>query len=236
MTSPHRPRVLLADDHPVVCQGFRDMLAPTCDVVAMVHHGLDVVEAVERHRPDILLLDLGLPGKSGADVLRELQTLHPALPVMIVSMHSERVFAEESLRAGARGYAVKSVSGDELREAVRSVLAGKIWVSETLRDTRRHRSLAMREVEDYGVTPAMLAMLTDRQREVLRLIGQGFTTLGIAERMGLTEKGVEYHRSALKKELGLGTHAALVRYAALYVERAAGQEQEPPDPPGEPAG
>lgn len=223
----HRPRVLLVDDHPMVCEGMRGVLAPAFEVVGMVHDGRDVTDAVRRLAPEVVLLDLGLPGKSGVEVLRELRAGHPGLRVLVVSMHAERVFAEESLRAGADGYLIKSAEPRELHEALRSVLAGQRYVTPALRWRVHGRDEAAGDVGaaqegESGSVHQALAQLTDRQREVLRLIGQGCTTPEIAEALGIVEKTVEYHRTLLKKTLGLPSHAALVRYAALYAGPGSG--------------
>lgn len=219
------PRVLLVDDHPMVCAGMRGVLTPAFEVVGMVHDGRDVAPAVQRLHPDIVLLDLGLPGKSGVEVLRELRELHPALMIVVVSMHAERVFAEESLRVGANGYLVKSAEPRELHEALGTVLKGERYVTPLLRWRAHHRGEALTDVEApqdpaAGGASQALAQLTDRQREVLRLIGQGCTTSEIASALGVVEKTVEYHRATLKKVLALPSYAALVRYAALYAQGA----------------
>lgn len=220
MTEPRRARVLLVDDHPMVCEGMRGVLAPRFDVVGAVHDGREVGEAVRKHRPDLVLLDLGLPGRSGVEVLREIRRDHPAVRILVVSMHAERVFAEESLRAGAGGYLVKSADPAELHEAIDTVLAGKRYVTPLLRWRVHHREASLEDMElpqsgDAAGAQA-IAQLTDRQHQVLRLIGRGATTGEIAESLGVVEKTVEYHRGVLKKVLGLPSYAALVRYAALY--------------------
>jgi DNA-binding NarL/FixJ family response regulator len=223
VTPVRHPKVLLVDDHPMVCAGMRGVLTPAFDVVGMVHDGRDVADAVRRLTPDVVLLDLGLPGKSGVEVLRELRQAHPSVKVLVVSMHAERVFAEESLRAGADGYLVKSAEPRELHEALGAVLEGRRYVTPLLRFRVHGREEAIGDVGaphegDTGAASQALAQLTDRQRQVLRLIGQGCTTAEIAHALGVVEKTVEYHRAILKKVLSLPSYAALVRYAALYAE------------------
>ncbi|MBX6330802.1 MAG: response regulator transcription factor, partial [Gemmatimonadaceae bacterium] len=122
-------RLLLADDHPMMCEGLRAILEPENQVVGVVHDGREVPGAVTRLEPDLVLLDISLPGRNGLDLARELHRTHPELKTMILTMHSERLYADEALRAGARGFVVKLAAGSELRFAVSEVLAGRTYVT-----------------------------------------------------------------------------------------------------------
>jgi DNA-binding NarL/FixJ family response regulator len=210
-----RTRVLLVDDHPLVCQGVRAILELMYDVVGMVYDGNDVLPAVRRLRPDLVLLDLGLPGKLGLDVCRELKTEFPAIKVLVVSMQAEKIFVEEAMRAGASGFLVKLASDRELLSAVSEVMAGRPYRNLDLEVKTRPAS-----TETAGTAQQRLhdplSMLSRRQRQVFILMGQGKTTKEIADALGVETKTVEFHRSKMEKALGLKNARALMR---LCMER-----------------
>ncbi len=212
----YRHRVLLVDDHPLVCQGLKALLEPTYEVVGMVHDGSKVLEAATKLRPDLVLLDLGLPGKLGLDVCRELKASFPSLKVLVVSMQAERIYTDEALRAGAAGFLLKLSSEKDLLAAISEVLAGRIYRNLKLEHrTRPPHS----EVGPAGTATRLtdpLDMLSHRQRQVFELMGHGKTTREIAEALGVEVKTVEYHRAKMEKALGLKNARALMR---LSMER-----------------
>ncbi|MEP6573308.1 MAG: response regulator transcription factor [Gemmatimonadota bacterium] len=211
------PRLLLVDDHPMVCQGLRMLLEPWCQVVGMVHHGNDVMAMVTRTRPDAILLDLSLPGKNGITITKELRAEGILPRILIVTMHAERVYVDEALNAGADGLILKTAAAPELRLAIGEILAGRRYVTPQL----PRQGPPQVKLEETGEIGHPLARLTERQRQVLRLIGEGLSSAEIAERLELSLKAIEYHRATLRETLALTTQAALVRFAALY---AAGGE------------
>lgn len=192
------PRLVLADDHELMCEGLRALLEPEFDVVGVVHRGEDVLAAVEGLRPDVLLLDISLPGKSGLEVARELTRSHPELKILMLTMHAGTLWVDESLRAGARGFVGKQAGGEELRRAVSEVLAGRVYISPRM-------AFDARTTDTIPLTP--------RQLEVLRLVARGWPTAEIARQLGVTPKAVEFHRARIRQALGLSSNAALVRYA-----------------------
>jgi len=204
-----RPRLLLADDHSLLCEGLRSILEPANDVVGIVHDGREVAAAVERLRPDLVLLDISLPGRNGLELARELRVTYPELHLMMLTMHAERLYADEALRAGARGFMLKLASGAELRFAVSEVLAGRTYVTPLLPAA----SAAVPAGDPTAPLATDAHALTPRQVEVLRLIGRGLTTAEIAHELAVSEKAVEFHKARLKRALGLSSNASLVRYA-----------------------
>jgi DNA-binding NarL/FixJ family response regulator len=207
----HRPTLILADDHALMTEGLRVMLEPEHEIVDVVRDGLHVVAAVEFHRPDLVLLDLSLPGRSGLEIAAELHARMPATRVLIVTMHADRIYADEALRAGASGYVLKLARAEELRHAIAEALAGRQYVTPLLSE---HTAPGAARTEPRGLPDAGgLLALTERQREVLRLIAQGRTTHEIAAALEVSPKAVEFHRVRIKKVLGLSSTAALVRYA-----------------------
>jgi DNA-binding NarL/FixJ family response regulator len=220
-------RLLLADDHPMMCEGLRAILEPANQVVGVVHDGREVPAAVTLLEPDLVLLDISLPGRNGLDLARELHQTHPELKTMILTMHAERLYADEALRAGARGFVVKLAVGSELRFAVSEVLAGRTYVTSLLAGSPVSPMEDMRGADgaargngagvvvgSEGASGAIRSHgLTPRQLEVLRLLAKGCTTAEIASELGLTQKGVEFHKARIKRALGLNSRAALVRFA-----------------------
>lgn len=204
-------RLLIADDHPMMCDGLRTILEPVNEIVGIVHDGREVAEAVDRLEPDLVLLDISLPGVNGLELARQLKRSHPDLKTMMLTMHSDRLYADEALRAGASGFVVKLASGNELRFAVAEVLAGRTYVTPLVSASG---ASAVREVNEADeAAPGSGHALTPRQLEVLRLIARGAATPEIAHELGVSVKAVEFHKVRLKRALGLSTNAALVRFA-----------------------
>ena len=205
-----RHRLLLVDDHPLVAQGMKAMLEPRYEVVGLVHDGAKALEAALRHRPDLVLLDLNLPKRMGLDICRDLVRLEPAPKVIIVSMQAEKIYADESFRAGASGFVVKLSSDADLLLAVETVLAGGSYRNPKF----EARSRPMQGVASRLTDP--LDILSRRQRQVFVLMGHGKTTQEIADLLGLETKTVEFHRVKLEKALAIRNVRAL---QALSMER-----------------
>ena len=174
-------------------------------------------QAIEARRPDLVLLDISLPGKSGLEVIKDLQALAPGLPVLVLSMHDETLYAERVLRAGARGYVMKQEGGKRIMEAIRVVLADKVAVSEKM-SARIMDTFTGHRTE----TTASVSSLSDREFEVFQLLGRGRSTKEIAEQLHLSGKTVEVHRVNIKAKLKLATSPELVHYAVRWVESEAG--------------
>ncbi|MGE0440904.1 MAG: response regulator [Gemmatimonadales bacterium] len=210
-----RPRILLADDHALVCQGMKALLEPTYDVVGMVHDGAQVVDRVLALKPDLLLLDLLLPNRLGLEVCRDLAQVAPRTKILVVSMQTERIYVDEAFRAGAQGFVVKLSSDADLLTAVATVLAGGQYRNP--RFEARTRPVAEEGRED--ATSRLndpLEVLSRRQRQVFALMGHGKTTQEIADLLGVETKTVEFHRVKLERALGIKHVRALHQ---LSIER-----------------
>ncbi len=205
-----RHRLLLVDDHPLVAQGMKAMLEPRYEVVGLVHDGAKALEAVVRHRPDLVLLDLNLPNRMGLDICRDIAGLEPAPKVIIVSMQAEKIYSDESFRAGASGFVVKLSSDADLLRAVEIVLAGGSYRNPKF----EARSRPMPSVASRLTDP--LDILSRRQRQVFVLMGHGKTTQEIAGLLGIETKTVEFHRVKLEQALAIKSVRAL---QALSMER-----------------
>jgi DNA-binding NarL/FixJ family response regulator len=182
-----------------------------CGEAGDAHEALDKVAAL---KPDLVLTDISLPAKSGLELIKDVQAMHPGVLILVLSMHDESLYVERVLRAGARGYVMKQEGGKKIAQAIRDVLDGKISVSEKM-SAKILEIFSGRRDEAAG---SPVEKLTDREFEVLQLIGQGLDTKQLAEKLCLSTKTVEAHRANIKTKLKLATMSELIRYAVRWVE------------------
>lgn len=203
--------ILLADDHPVILRGLRDLFDAHQDlrVVAAETDALEVSAAVELLKPNVLVVDLMMPGASGIEIIRQVSQHSPDTYSVILSMHSNVAYVWEALCNGALGYVLKCVEGEELVRAVREVSAGRRYLSPPLSagEVEKYAQL----VRQRGLDP--LDMLTGRERQVLSLAAEGHTSGQIADMLQIGTRTVESHRASLLHKLGLRHQTDLVRYA-----------------------
>ena len=203
-------RVLLADDHTLVRAGIRGLLQRLHDleVVGEAEEGHEALRLAETLHPDVVLMDVGMPGLNGLEVAGRLAAEDPTIRVIILSMHTSEEFVLRALRAGCAGYLVKSSAVSELEVAIRSVARGETYLSPVV---------SKRVVDDYvsrtGGAAGPIDALTPRQREVLQLVAEGNTSKDIAQKLHLSVKTVEAHRAQLMERLGVHDLAGLVRFA-----------------------
>lgn len=209
-------RLLIVDDHPMMRNGLAQLIDNEGDlkVLAQADNAGQALNAVAKHKFDLALVDISLPDKNGLELIKDIRALHPGLPILVVSMHDEMIYAERVLRAGARGYIMKQEGGQKFLQAIRQVLAGQVYVSE---------KMSARILENFsghqpGAAESPVRRLSDREFEVFQLIGQGVSTSEIAVRLHLSVKTVEVHRANIKQKLGLGTATELVRYAVRWLD------------------
>lgn len=174
----------------------------------------EALGALPGARPDIILADLTMPGRSGLEFVKDLLATAPQLAILVVSMHDETVYAERALRAGARGYIMKEAGGEAVVTAIRQILAGQAYVSPAM-SARILENLSGKKPR--GST-SPIEKLSDREFEVFQLIGQGKSTRDVAEQLHLSSKTVDVHRSHIKEKLGLHDTTALIRHAVRWVE------------------
>lgn len=203
-------RVVVADDHTVVRQGLCALLGtqPSIEVVGQTGEGLAVADLVNRTKPDVLLLDLMLPNVSGFDITRQVLKLHPKCRVLILSMHATKAYIAEALRSGAAGYALKASDTGEILHAIEEVAAGKRYLPSSIsdKDLEPYASRETGEFDSYET-------LTNRERQVLKMVAEGLTNALVAEKLQISPRTVEIHRANAMRKLDLANHAALVRYA-----------------------
>jgi len=209
-------RVLIVDDHPMMRQGLAQLIdnEPDLEVVAEADTGGQGLDIVVQQKLDLAVLDISLPDRNGLELIKDIRSVKPELPVLIISMHDEALYAERMLRAGARGYIMKQEGGHKLLQAIRQVLTGQIYVSEKM-SARILETFSGRQSEKSA---SPVARLSDREFEVFQLIGQGKGTKEIAQHLNLSVKTVEVHRARIKEKLTLLTATDLVRYAVRWTE------------------
>jgi len=208
-------RVLLVDDHPIVRQGLRRLIdnEPDLEVCGEVESVRDARQAIRALAPDAVVADISLRDGDGIELVTDVRAHHPSLPVLVLSMHDEAIYAERLLGAGASGYIMKQAASEQFIEALRRVLAGDIWVSAAV-GSRMQRRLAAGEA-DPAASP--IDSLSNRELQILRMIGRGLSTRQAAGTLNLSVKTIESHRQRIKRKLGLATGAQLVQYAAAWV-------------------
>jgi DNA-binding NarL/FixJ family response regulator len=216
MSSPTpRRRVLVIDDHPVVRRGLRELIAgePDLEMAGEASSRAEALQWLRSERPDLVLLDLSLGSVvEGLELVKELHSARPGLPILVTSMHDEEIYAERVLRTGARGFVGKHESPEVFLERIRTVLGGGIAVSKDL-----SLSLVRRAVHQERHDDSRAMRLSDRELEIFALIGEGVGTREIAQRLGVSPKTVETHRERIKAKLGVTTASELVARAVRFL-------------------
>ena len=211
----HKIKVLLADDHAILRAGLKMLLDAEADmeVVGEAENGVVAIQKTEELKPDVVLMDITMPELNGLHATREIIQAHPDAKVLVLTVHDDESYLRQLLRAGASGYVVKKAADTELTAAIRSVYKGDIFV---------HSSLAKVMMEEYlgnAVKPARQTnqshSLSEREKEVLTLVAQGYTNKEAAQKLYISVKTVETHRARIMEKLQLRTRAELVRYAIM---------------------
>ena len=210
-----KARVLIVDDHPMVRQGLVQLLScePDLMVCAQAGDARKAMAAIAETKPDLGIVDIMLQGTNGIELIKNIVAQWPDFPILVLSMHDESLYAERALHAGAKGYWMKQEAQEKLMEALRRILNKQIYVSENLSDWMMHRAIDGKARQ--GHSP--VANLSDREMEVLQLIGQGRGTRQIAEDLCLSVKTIESHRAHIKEKLNLKTASEMVRFAVQWV-------------------
>jgi len=204
-------RVLLADDHAIVCEGLRSLLQkePDVEVVGTAGTGRDAVQMARKLAPDVAILDITMPDMNGIEAARQIRTQTPRTKVIALSMHADRRFAAEMLKAGAQGYLLKECAFEELLNAVRAVVAGHTYLSPRVSDVVVKDYVSEQSPEGVRRTTS----LTSREREVLQLLAEGHSTKQISLLLHVSTSTVDTHRQHIMNKLGLHSIAGLTKYA-----------------------
>jgi DNA-binding NarL/FixJ family response regulator len=209
-------KILIVDDHPIVRQGLKLLLEQEAgmQVCGEAEDGEKAMAAIEENKPDFLILDVSLKGTDGIELSKNIRSLYPELPILVLSMHDESLLAERALRAGANGYLMKQEGTDKVIDAVHKIMGGKLYLSENMIETLLQKFIhgnASPENEP-------LQQLSDRELSVFELVGQGIGTKQIAEKLNLSSKTIETYRENIKKKLNLKNYIELIKHAAQWVE------------------
>jgi DNA-binding NarL/FixJ family response regulator len=212
VSNENKRKVLIVDDHPLVREGLTDLINKEKDIVVCgwakdIPHA---IKAIKKLKPDVVTVDISLENASGLDLMKDIKTRFPGLPVLALSMHQESIYAERAIRAGAKGYITKQEATKKVITAIHKVLDGRLYLSETMKEKLVY-SLIGKDESDAGTSP--IDRLTDRELEVFRLIGQGKATRQIAEQLCLSAKTIETYRSRIKEKLNLSSGSELLRSA-----------------------
>lgn len=211
-----KSRLLIVDDHPVMRQGLAQLLSQEKDlaVCAQSSSAPEGLEAARTLLPDLAIVDISLKGASGLDLIKDIHAFLPKMPVLVLSMHDETIYAERALRAGAKGYVMKQEAAERVISAIRKLLAGQIYLSEAM-NARMVNFFATGQSSQssQGGRASIVGRLTDRELQILQHIGRGRGTRLIAEDLHISVKTVETHRSHLKEKLQLTNAPELVRFA-----------------------
>jgi len=211
--------VLIVDDHPIVRQGLAQLLngEPDFVVCGEAENARKAMAAIAQLQPDLAIVDITLQGTNGIELIKNIVAQWPELPILVLSMHDESLYAERALRAGAKGYVMKQEATEKLTGALRRILKGQIYVSEKQADKMMRKAIDGKAMQDTSP----VSVLSDRELEVLQLIGQGHGTRQIAEDLNLSVKTIESHRAHIKEKLNLKTAPEMVRFAVQWVNQEA---------------
>ncbi len=205
-----RPRVLLADDHRIVAEGLRSLLEPEFELIGIVEDGRALIAAVEKLRPDAIVVDISMPLLNGIDAVRKIKKVHGEIKVVFLTMHPDVTYAVSAFEAGASGYVLKHSAPAELVTAIRSALRGKTFVTPILAEEIMQHPGANVSRRDESTS------LTERQREILQLLAEGRSAKEIAAILRISARTVEFHKYRIMDNLGLKTSADLIQYAIKH--------------------
>jgi DNA-binding NarL/FixJ family response regulator len=211
-------KILIVDDHPIFCLGMSELINQESDMV--VCGSADTVgkawNAIRDLKPDLVIVDISLKNSSGIDLVKEIHNERQDLPVLVLSMHDESLYAERALLSGARGYIMKQEATKSVVHAIRQVLSGKIYASEEIKEKMLMRKVAPRDIKN----PSPLDNLTTRELEVFQLIGLGLSTKEIADRLNIAMKTVGTYRERIKDKLELKHATELVKFAVHWAKNS----------------
>ena len=220
-TKATKRRILLVDDHPLTSEGLAGVINREADleVCGLAGNPAEAMSALARLNPHLMVTDMTMPGRGGIEFLKDVHAMMPELPMLVLSMHDEMLYAERALRAGARGYVMKDAGSAKVLEVIRLILSGQSYVSPQM-SARLLDAVTGRRPR--GST-SPIEKLSDREFEVFRLLGSGKSTKEVAQALHLSPKTVDVHRGRIKEKLGLKDASSLIHHAVRWVETQAAQ-------------
>ncbi|MGH8021036.1 MAG: response regulator [Opitutaceae bacterium] len=216
-TGAKKISIFLVDDHPLVRQGLGQVIGAETDmaICGEAETAAKALSGIDAKKPDLVIVDISLRGNNGLELIKNIKAIHHNLPILVFSMHDETVYAQRALRAGARAYVMKQESADKIILAIRRIMSGDIYVSNRVADQVLHQLVS------GGGDPAgsPVDRLSDRELEVIQLIGRGLSTREIAGSLNLSVKTIESHRAHIKEKLNLRNATELVQFSVQWVEQ-----------------
>ncbi|OPY79344.1 MAG: Oxygen regulatory protein NreC [Syntrophorhabdus sp. PtaU1.Bin153] len=215
-TARQKHKIFIVDDHPIVRKGLSQLINQEADLVVCgeAANAESALENLKKLKPDLAIVDISLKGVDGIELIKQMKVRYSNLPVLVVSMHDESLFAERALRVGARGYIMKQEAIENMMEAIRKVLRGELYISERVSATIVKKFIDGKSES----TSSPEELLSDRELEVFQLIGQGIGTREIAEQLHVSVKTVEAYRANIKEKLSLKNATELLKHAMHWVE------------------
>ena len=210
-------RIYIVDDHPLVRQGLSQIVASEADmeICGEAEDSPAAIRGVGEANPDAIIVDISLKGANGLELIKNLKAIHEDIPILVFSMHDETIYAQRALRAGAKAYVMKKESPSKVVDAIRKIIQGEIYVSPSVADQVLHQI-----VNGPGnVSTSPVDRLTDRELEVVQLIGRGLSSREVAESLHLSVKTIESHRAHVKEKLGLRNATELVQFSVQWVDQ-----------------
>jgi DNA-binding NarL/FixJ family response regulator len=210
-------RIYIVDDHPLVRQGLSQIVASEADmeICGEAEDSPSAIRGIGEANPDAIIVDISLKGANGLELIKNLKAIHEDIPILVFSMHDETIYAQRALRAGAKAYVMKKESPSKVVDAIRKIIQGEIYVSPSVADQVLHQI-----VNGPGnVSTSPVDRLTDRELEVVQLIGRGLSSREIAESLHLSVKTIESHRAHVKEKLSLRNATELVQFSVQWVDQ-----------------
>ncbi|MBD3178312.1 MAG: response regulator [Candidatus Latescibacteria bacterium] len=205
-------RILLADDHRIFLEGLKNLLEEHFEIIGMAENGRDLIEKVHQHRPDIVVTDISMPELNGIEATVQIKKIDPDVKVILLTMHGDVTYATRGFEVGASAYVMKQAAADELFSAIREAIRGRTFVTPMIAG-----DLIKSYRDGRGIRPGDIhAKLTPRQREVLQLLAEGFSSKEVADKLNISARTVEFHKYKMMEELNLGTSAELIHYAIKH--------------------
>ena len=219
-TDENKTRILIVDDHPIVRQGLENLINHENDltVCQQVENAHQAMKAIDKLKPDMIIVDISLKEKNGLELIKDIKIQHPDLPALALSMHDESLYAERVIRAGAKGYIMKQQATENIVKAIHRVLGGQIYLSDTMTAKVMYKLTGHRKDK---LAASTTEILSDRELEVFLLLGKGYGTSQIAERLHLSVKTIESYRAHIKEKLSLGNSSKLLQYAIQWASNGA---------------
>ncbi len=216
--SPAKRRIILVDDHPITRQGVAVLINQEEDleVIGETDSAPGAIALLQKQPADLAIIDITLKTTNGIELMKHIRVLAPDMPVLVMSMHDEGVYAERAMRAGARGYIMKQEASSRVLTAIRTVLSGELHLSDRMKERMLHRLVSNRKEE----VRFSIDTLSDREMEVFQLIGDGYSTRQVAAKLNLSVKTIDSYREHLKLKLQLESGKDLVRYAIQWMKGA----------------